>query len=103
VAGTIRSAEHGCNEALPPMPQDSGSGYSSLLPTLCLKAEACFHLQIKVGEKGVLMEEKLKIRPLKLRHLQKQKCQAAMMTLRNATDMVFLPRERGLHCLFRKG
>jgi hypothetical protein len=46
---------------------------------------------------------KTEIRPLKLRHLQKQKCQTAITTLRNATGMVFLPRDKGQHCLFRKG
>ena len=48
------------------------------------------------------MEEKLKIRPLGMRHLQKQKCQAAMMTLISAAGLVFLPRDKGLHGLFRK-
>ena len=57
----------------------------------------------KWAKTGCLMEEKLKIHPLGMRHLQKQKCQTAMMTLRNATGMVFLPRDKGQRCLFRKG
>jgi hypothetical protein len=49
------------------------------------------------------MEEKLKIRQLGLRYLQKQKRQAAMMTLKpQVLGVVFLPRATGLHRLSRK-
>jgi hypothetical protein len=49
------------------------------------------------------MEEKLKIRQLGLRHLQKQKRQAAMMTLKHQVlGVVFLPRAKALPRKARK-
>jgi hypothetical protein len=72
---------------MPRLSESFREWHSALLRAVRLETQASFHPRIKAGKEGVLMEEKAKIRPNWLRHLQTQKSQAAVMT--------FAPQFRG--------